>query len=144
MTEKLTPKEINKALECCKPDNDEGCLSCPLSDVPVEDCIDILHTATLDLINRQQEEREAMLEDLQFRTNQVIEQQEDIERLQTENNQFADIGKMYSEIRAEVIKEYMKILEGKLALNTDISNFEYQSIIFDMEQGYKEMVGEQE
>ena len=38
---------------------------------------------------------------------------EDIERLQTENNQFADIGKMYSEIRAEAIKEFAERLQEK-------------------------------
>ena len=41
--------------------------------------------AALDLINRQKAE---------------------IERLQKENNQFADIGKMYSEIKSEAIKEF--------------------------------------
>lgn len=40
--------------------------------------------AALDLINRQKAE---------------------IERLQKENKQFADIGKMYSEIKLEIIKE---------------------------------------
>lgn len=82
MTEKLTPEEIKKALECCKPYTDEGCLKCPLANVPLPECAEILSKEALDLINRQHEEREAMLEDLQFRTNQVIEQQAEIERLQ--------------------------------------------------------------
>lgn len=33
-------------------------------------------------------------------------QKEEIERLRKENERFADIGKMYSEIRAEAIKEF--------------------------------------
>ena len=135
---KLTPEEIKKALECCKPDNDEGCLSCPLSDVPVEECSDILHTATLDLINRQQEEREAMLEDLQFRTNQVIEQQAEIERLQEEigslNKSYpcrVDVGNsclvyarslddydnLIGNISAEAIKEFAERLKEHLKGN---------------------------
>lgn len=53
-----------------------------------------------------------------------------------------ELDRPLTEIRVEAIKEYMKILEEKLSQNTDISNVGYQSIIFDMEQGYKEMVGE--
>ena len=60
MTNKLTPEDIKKALECCKPENDEGCLNCPLSDIPVEECSDILHTETINLINRQQAEIERL------------------------------------------------------------------------------------
>ena len=48
--------------------------------------------ATLDLINRQKAE---------------------IERLQKENDHFADIGKLYSEIKAEAIKEFAERLKQK-------------------------------
>jgi FtsZ-binding cell division protein ZapB len=42
--------------------------------------------------------------------------QEEIERLKKENNQFADIGKMYSEIKSEAIKEFAeRVCEGRVS-----------------------------
>ena len=115
MAEKLTPEEIKKALECCKPDNDEGCLNCPLANVPLPECAEILSKESVDLINRQQAE---------------------MERLKKENNQFADIGKMYSEIRAEAIKEFAERLEEKI-FNCDLV-YVYEHI----DNLVKEMVGD--
>jgi N12 class adenine-specific DNA methylase len=93
-----------------------------------------------------QGEREALLEDIKSSSNQVIEQQAEIEKLTINMNAFGLGMKREKEradtIRAEAIKEYMKILEEKLSNNVDISNVGYQSIIFDMEQVYKEMVGD--
>lgn len=80
---KLTPEEIKKALECCsKPYCNDN--KCPLhkNTVNTKDCITQLSTNALALINHQQAQIDKMLEDLQFRTNQVIEQQAEIERLQ--------------------------------------------------------------
>ena len=59
MAEKLTDKEIIKALECCTPEN-ESCLNCPLIDVSVPECAGILYKATIDLINSQQAEIERL------------------------------------------------------------------------------------
>ena len=42
---------------------------------------------------------------------EIIRQDEEIERLKKENEQFADIGKLYSEVRADAINEYIKELE---------------------------------
>jgi hypothetical protein len=38
----------------------------------------------------------------------------EVERLQKENHRFADIGKMYSEIRAEAINEYREKVKQAL------------------------------
>lgn len=142
---KLTPEQVKKALECCKLSNEDGCLSCPLANVSVPECAEILYKESIDLINRQQtaidvymqendrlktayiqvsmdrdeikaendelkREREVMLEDLQFRTNQVIEQQAEIERLTINMNAFGLGMKREKEkadiIRAEAIKEF--------------------------------------
>ena len=92
MAEKLTPEEIKKGLECCGSPEGDSCFYCPFSGSPLEYCTTKLHTEAVALINRQQAE---------------------IERLQTEDNQFADIGKMYSEIRAEAIKEFVERLQEK-------------------------------
>lgn len=61
MAEKLTPEEIIKALECCKPDNDEGCLNCPFDKYSLPECAERLSKETINLINRQQETIETLL-----------------------------------------------------------------------------------
>ena len=81
----MTDNEIIKALEHHKK---RKCFECPLRDNE-KSCSVTISTLALDLINHQKAE---------------------IERLQTENNQFADIGKMYSEIKAEAIKEFAERL----------------------------------
>ena len=81
-------KTIEKALECCR---DKNCTQCPCFDDDIE-CGEVLIGFTIDYINRLKAEKE---------------------RLQKENAQFADIGKMYSEIRAEAIKEFAERLKEK-------------------------------
>lgn len=44
----------------------------------------------------------------------AFEQQTEIKRLQKEVCRFADIGKLYSEIRSEVIKEYLEKVKLRL------------------------------
>ena len=77
------------------------CNSCPLKIVrdslrkeDTRSCTTILLENAIDLINRQKAE---------------------IERLNKENARFADIGKMYSEIRAEVVKEFAERLSNLTA-----------------------------
>ena len=89
----MTDNEIIKALECCI--NDEvgitQCAVCPYHEIGDGDyCVQDLLQQSLDLINRQKAE---------------------IERLQKEQDHFADIGKMYSEIKAEAVKEVIERLK---------------------------------
>lgn len=86
----LTDAEIIKALECC---SKQSCEGCPYNDGTSKCLMETLPRDTLDLINRQQAE---------------------IERFQKENNQFADIGKMYSEIRAEAYKEFVEAYKDQI------------------------------
>lgn len=62
-----------------------------------------------------------------------------INRLQTEKD---NLIRTYSECQIANLQEFMHRVENKLANNTDISMAGYQSVIYDMEQTYKEMVGE--
>lgn len=89
----MTETEVIKALECCEVGKDK-CRKCPFY-CTVPACSRYLAQFALDLINRQQAE---------------------IEKLQKENERFADIGKMYSEVRAEVIKEFANRLTDKADL----------------------------
>ena len=75
----------------------------------------------LDLINRQKAKYEDLLE--QFRVLDCecerlekanAKQKAEIERVTEENKNFADIGKMYSEIKAEAIKEFAKRLKQEV------------------------------
>ena len=89
----MTDNEIIKALELCSADE------CWCDDCPYENlCTDTDITKfALDLINRQKSE---------------------IERLEQEKGQFeadvemfTDIGKMYSELKAEAVKEFAELLK---------------------------------
>ena len=70
---KLTPEEIKKALECCKPGNDEGCLNCPLANVSLPECAEILSKEALNLINRQQAEIERLQSKIKTNEGLVLE-----------------------------------------------------------------------
>lgn len=66
----------------------------------------------------------------------------EIERLQKENNHFADLGKMYSEIRAEAIKEFISsatdLCYKEFENNLEVAHT-FASILT---KSQKEMVGE--
>lgn len=88
---RMTDKEIIKALKDCV--SCEVCTECD-SRGACDDLSKLLYQ-TSDLIDRQKEE---------------------IERLQKENHQFADIGKMHSEAKSEARKEFAervkKVIDG--------------------------------
>lgn len=88
----MTDAEIIRALECCSQDTHD-CDNCPLNIAEESLCFNEIKGYALDLINRQKAE---------------------IERLQKENNQLADIGKMYSEIKTEAIKEFAERVKSRL------------------------------
>lgn len=112
---KLTDGEIVKAWECCKSDT-ALCNECPYD--KIGECIEKMCANSIDLINRLQEENE---------------------RLKTEKD---NLIRTYSECQIANLQEFMHRAENKLANNTDISMVGYQSVICDMEEAYKELVGE--
>ena len=101
-TNKLTDKEIIKALECC---GTATCISnsCPyekIHDIPT--CTTKLTRDALDLINRQQaeidelkHEREVLIEDIHHSADQTNEQMEEIEKLNVELVGMRDACKSY-------------------------------------------------
>lgn len=70
----------------------------------------------------------------------INRQQAEIERLQKENNQFADIGKMYSEIKSEAIKEFAARL--KKAKQYSLERHENIVHVAVIDWIVKEMVGD--
>ena len=87
---------------------------CPLDDIGGCRKID-----ALDLINRQKSE---------------------IERLTRENQSFADIGKLYSEIKFETIKEFAERLKEM----PSVTNCEYEWFHLDIDNLVKEMTEREE
>ena len=103
----MTDEQIIQALEICVSE-EIRCSECPFDEV----CGNFEIKDLLDLINRQKVEIEKlntvnadMHESLRLACETNKDLQAEIERLAEENKSFADIGKMYSEIKAEAIKE---------------------------------------
>jgi predicted nuclease with TOPRIM domain len=134
----MTDKEIIKALECHKDTDIATCNVCPYDGVSM--CGYKLCNDALDLINRQQAEKEALIAGQETMSKYIEEQQAEIERLQTENNQFDDIGKMYSEIKSEAIKEFTERL--KKAKQYSIERHENIVPVAVIDWLVKEMVGD--
>ena len=116
----MTDNEIIKALEMC---SNIQCKWCPL--VKTDYCTQYLIGEAFDLIKRQQAE---------------------IERLQKENNQFANIGKMYSEIKAEAVKVFAERVVEQLKESSKIYCEEYGQrentlYLWDAIEIVKQMVG---
>jgi hypothetical protein len=112
----MNDNDIIKALECCFVN--VNCKGCPMQNPPMERCLSRVCSQALLLINRQKAE---------------------IERLEKENNQFADIGK----IKTEVVK---KFLEGtkEVMLSTGMGKYSMSvnEVIDSLLEGVEEAVGE--
>ncbi len=142
----MTDKEIIKALGCCQHKTYSHCKECVFFGPP--SCNSHLATKALDLINRQQAEIENYIKVAEYQQNltlkksfEIKELKAEIERLQTENNQFADIGKMYSEIKAEAIKELLDKIEKQAIPSEDDVYWVELDDIYNL---VKEMVGDTE
>ena len=112
----LTDNEIKKALECCGKQFD--CVFCEC----VENCpqdTNKLNGLALDLINRQEEEMEG---------------------LRATIDSFADIGKLYSEIKAEAYRECMARVEERLSHKLSPELLKY--IHDDLQDELNKMVGD--
>ena len=112
-------EKVIKGIEICTNDS-LSCKCCPYNELKSPNCINTLRSDAFDLIKRHKEEIE----------------------------QFANIGKMYSEVRAEAIREYAGKLKES-AFDVDIS-FGYGKICYDkavavleIDNLVKEMVGEE-
>ena len=137
MSEKLTPEEIKKALECCiKPTSD--CENCPY--YKKEECFDMAKRDALNLINRQQAEIENADFTIEQLTKGNLQLQAEIERLK-ENNKA--IMQTIADVHTEAIKEFAERLKEKFAIFQYVSVVFYSKVISIIDNLVKEMVGEQ-
>lgn len=75
--------------------------------------------------------------------NLINRQKSEIERLKEENNRFADIGKMYSEIRAEAIKDFAeRLLSCYKDFDETNEIIYFENLTKAIQDTLKEMVGE--
>ncbi|MBQ5317474.1 MAG: hypothetical protein J6K17_00070 [Oscillospiraceae bacterium] len=104
----MTDAEIIKSLEACG--GEGGCIDCTYrSFLNKADCIMQLENTVLDLIKCQQ----AKIEELEAKHWGECMQ---IAHYDDESKQYADIGKMYSEIRAKAVREFADALKSKSEL----------------------------
>jgi hypothetical protein len=76
---------------------------------------------------------------LKCKTDELDKTKAEVERLQKENENFADIGKMYSEIKAEAYKEFAERLKANAYYNMAGDNIVFNH---DVDNLLKELVGE--
>ena len=135
----MTDAEIKKALECCATLDSEGCSKCPLNKkCDAGDEIDSLMRLALDLINRQQAEIERLKDEVNCNyeiRDKACAKLDELEKM---------VNQSVATTKAEALEQFLKRFESRLANNTDISHAQYQSIIFDINEAYKEMVGDAE
>lgn len=68
----------------------------------------------------------------------------EIERLNKEVETFADIGKMYSEIKAEAVKEFAERLKKEINVRTTFSKEQDKNVLIYIDNILKELVGDDE
>lgn len=112
----MTESEIVKALECCIDEDNKlvTCDDCVFMECKMgkeRECMYYMLKSVLDLINRK---------------NAKIES-------------FTDIGKMYSEIRAEAIKEFMQRVRKYLLFTKCVNDEDINEIWRYLDQIAKEM-----
>ena len=121
----LTDKEIIKALGCCGNSISEGnkCAKCPMCDEPYG-CSKVLCSQAVDLINRLQDEREALINGQETLQNTIVEKSAEVNELQLKvklARDFMDllregqneIYQMAIKAKAEAIKEFAERLKSK-------------------------------
>ncbi|MBQ6698445.1 MAG: hypothetical protein IJN09_05325 [Oscillospiraceae bacterium] len=132
----MNDNEIITAMECCASSTtSEACRRCPLgdTDVCVKDSNALLKSA-IDLIKRKNAENEelklrnqkltsdltsakaeveAFKESIREHAEMLAERDVQIRMLQKENEAFAPLGMLYSEIKSEARKEFAERLRAK-------------------------------
>lgn len=144
----MTNNEIIKALECCA--GDDGCDVCPMYK-PSSECITELQGKALDLINRLQADKEALIAGQETLQKALAEKAAEVERLKNDcfciSNERDAIGdclnEAVEEAKAEAIKEFAE------RLKTEQSFYDGQETRIyltekDLDNLVKEMVGDAE
>lgn len=133
-----TEKQIIQALKICKLDT--TCVTCPYyGKGEAESCFSRLSADALSVIHKQKKQINQL-------THKHYNECGQIARYSDELNQFADIGKMYSEIKAEIIKDFADALKSKSELVApSVYAVPYRAVAVDeIDNLVKEMTGGEE
>ena len=133
---------VLKALKCCS-DLNSDCEVCPYmgeedcSSKSLNDAINLIISQKAE-IERLEKEIERLDIELKAMRGVANSYKAEVERLQKENERFADIGKMYSEIKAEAIKAFAERL---IEIGVQEGAYEYVSV-YDIDNLVKELTEE--
>jgi hypothetical protein len=154
MTEKLTPEEIKKALECIQPR-----ILTEKERMAIENALDLINRQQAEVeemhkrVMRLDSEREEWSRSATTEKLKNIELQAEIERLQNDLAISRKETKRYATRRAEAIKEFAEKLKDYLRKQPkwscrrekyDNVGFTYDDVFFGIDKVVKEMVGEQD
>lgn len=137
MTKDVNENDIVLGLKCVADDDEILCKDCAFNDNNRGfACRKNVSRAAINLINRLTAENLELQGNLKFVRGTVARLLETIDKQQAEIDQFADIGKMYSEVRAEAIveaiKEFAELLKEKRGLYGEIWDEDIDNIVREM------------
>lgn len=122
----MDEKKIIQALECCA---NGHCACCPYFRYINGTCREQLASDALELVKKQREEINEL-------TGKHWNEAGQIARYSDELNQFADIGKMYSEIKAEIIKDFAEKLKSKICfIRGTVDRYDIDNLVKEMTGG---------
>ena len=152
MPDKLTDKEIIKALECCKYEYDTKCELCCYNFYSRTGCRSELRRNALDLINRLQAKVEKCEKVEHFADKTIETANAEIERLNKEveieldklNAEKNDVMHYKDQIKSEAVKEFAERLKEQYAqgINWFGKKEHYFVNVEDIDNLLKELVGE--
>lgn len=133
----MNDNQIMQALEICR--TDTTCCTCPYYSMKAANCMAELTSDALELIKKQKEEINELAGKHYNECGQIAKYSDEL-------NQFTDIGKMYSEIKAEIIKEFADALKSKSKIvPPNIYVIPYRAVaVEDIDNLVNEMTGGEE
>lgn len=115
----MTDNEIIKVLECCG--KEYSCEKCALNTWldKKRDCIGAILVNALDLINRLQDEKQALINGQETLQNTIVEQKAEIERLKHRKTELQIRNQELQHEKSEAIKEFAEKLKNCFAISGD-------------------------
>lgn len=105
----MTDEQIIQAVGLCA-NNNGSCRECPLHSMYSANCITKLMNNTLDLIKRQQEMIEAIINGQETLSKALVTKDAEIERLEAEKD---NLIRTYKECMTDAIKEFAEEFEKR-------------------------------
>lgn len=121
----MTDEQIIQAVDLCA-NAQEDCRKCPLHSVYSANCIKRLMNITLDLIKRQQEKIEAIINGQETLSKALVTKDAEIERLEAEKD---NLIRTYKECMTDAIKEFAEKIKESKYQSSDWSHGEHPFVV---------------